>query len=73
MLIEDFISKCKVEVKNVTGSKMPDSEYFKIPAISASKLKLISPEEGGSVEKYLKGFQSTFNESLLLGTSYFRI
>ena len=69
MHINDFISKSVVEVINVEGSKMPDLEYFKIPAISASKLKLISPDEDGSKDKYLAGFQPTYSESMLLGSA----
>lgn len=69
MLINDYISKCKVTVLNVIGEKMSDEEYFSIPAISNSKLKLLDPKEDGSPEKYKRGFQSTYNSSLLLGTA----
>jgi len=68
MLIENFISNSTVQVVDVTGGKMPDSEYFKIPAISNSKLSLLNADQGGDKAKYLAGFQHGFNSSLLLGT-----
>lgn len=69
MLLEEYISSCKVELTNVVGQKMPDSQYFAIPAISNSKLRLLNPGENGSPEKYQQGFQGGFNSSFLLGSA----
>ena len=69
MLIEEYISKCKVEMTNCTGEKMSDKDYFSIPAISNSRLRLLNPKEGGTPEKYQAGFQFGYNPSLLLGSA----
>lgn len=69
MLINEYISKCKVEMTNCTGEKMSDPDYFSIPAISNSKLRLLNPKEGGSPEKYQKGFDYSYNPSLSLGSA----
>lgn len=52
--------------------KMSDEEYFSEKYkdyISNSKLSLINPDEGGSIEKYLSGFQSDYSESFELGSA----
>lgn len=59
----------KVKFLNICGGDIPDSEYFAIPGISNSKLKLIDPLEGGSPETYLKGFPKTYNVSLATGSA----
>lgn len=57
----------KVKFLNICGGDIPDDQYFSIPGISNSKLKLIDPLEGGSPEAYLAGFPKGFNVSLLTG------
>ena len=52
--------------------KMTDAEYFSSKYkdyVSNSKLGLINPEQGGSVEKYNKGFSEGFNASFELGSA----
>jgi hypothetical protein len=52
--------------------KMTDEEYFSEKYkeyISNSKLSLIDPSEGGSIEKYNSGFQGDYNESFDLGSA----
>lgn len=64
------------EIKIVPGSiqllKMTDAEYFSTEYkdyISNSKLGLVNPDEGGSIEKYLSGFTSKYSESFELGSA----
>lgn len=54
--------------------KLSDSHYFSHPAISNSKLSLINPDEGGSPELYLKGFDEkrAYSHALTLGTNVHR-
>ena len=59
----------KVKFLNICGGDIPDDQYFAIPGISNSKLKLIDPLEGGSPEAYLAGFPKEFNVSTLTGSS----
>lgn len=63
------LDKFKIKFLNIDGGDIPDAEYFKIPGISNSKLKLINPDEGGSPELYLQGFSSNYNSSLEVGTT----
>ena len=52
--------------------KMTDEEYFSSENkdyISNSKLGLIDPEEGGSLEKYLSGYSGIYSESFELGSA----
>lgn len=52
--------------------KMDDVTYFSEPYkdyISNSKLGLINEEEGGSEEKFLSGFKSSFSDSFELGSA----
>ena len=52
--------------------KISDEEYFSEnyrQYISNSKLSLINPDEGGSVEKYNAGFQERFSDSFELGSA----
>lgn len=51
---------------------MTDTEYFSPKYrdyISNSKLGLINPDEGGSPEKYISGFQSSYSDSFELGSA----
>lgn len=49
--------------------RMSDEEYFNNykDYISNSGLGLLNPEQGGSLENYLEGFQSKYSESFELG------
>ena len=52
--------------------RISDEEYFSEnyrQYISNSKLSLINPDEGGSVEKYNAGFQEKFSDSFELGSA----
>lgn len=52
--------------------KLTDEEYFSPKYkdyISNSKLGLLDPDEGGSIEKYLEGFKSGYSESFELGSA----
>lgn len=52
--------------------RISDEEYFSEnyrQYISNSKLSLINPDEGGSVEKYKAGFQEKFSDSFELGSA----
>ncbi len=52
--------------------KMTDKEYFgegERDYISNSKLGLINPDEGGSLEKYLAGYSGEYSESFELGSA----
>lgn len=64
-----YLDKCKIKFLNINGKDMPDSEYFALKGYtSVSRLKLLDPRHDGSPEKYLKGFDFGYNESLILGT-----
>lgn len=52
--------------------EMSDERYFSKEfsnCISNSKLSLINPDQGGSVEKYLAGFTPNYSNSLFLGSA----
>lgn len=52
--------------------KMSDEEYFSSKYkdyISNSKLSLLNPNEGGSIEKFLSGFKSEYSDSYELGSA----
>lgn len=66
--MKNYLNKCKFEFLNIAGSDIPDSEYFKLPGTSISKLKNLDEEIGGSPDKYLNGTNFGYNESTLLGT-----
>lgn len=60
----------KIKILDINGGDIPDSEYFALKGYtSISRLKLLDPEHGGDPQKYLEGFSSSYNESLLLGTT----
>lgn len=65
----NYSDQCKIKFLNIKGGDIPDEEYFKMPGISNSKLKLINPNEGGSPELYLQGFPHNYNVSLEIGTT----
>lgn len=51
---------------------MSDECYFSKEfsnCISNSKLSLINPDQGGSVEKYLEGFKPNYSNSMFLGSA----
>ena len=64
-----YSDRCKIKFLNINGADIPDEQYFKIPGISNSKLKLINPLEGGSPELYKQGFKHSYNTSLEMGTA----
>lgn len=51
--------------------KLTDEEYFRdYPEyVSNSKLSLINPQEGGSIEKYKEGFTGSYSDSFELGSA----
>lgn len=56
--------------KSLEFIKLSDEEYFaKKDYLSNSKLGLINPAEGGSVEKFKEGLSSDYSDSLALGTA----
>lgn len=66
----NYINKCKLKFNNIQGGKNIDySKFPKEKRVSNSKLKLINPKEDGSIEKYLKGWDNSYSDSLELGTA----
>lgn len=64
----------KIEIipESIQFIKLTDEEYFSEKYkeyISNSKLSLLNPEEGGSIEKFNSGFQSQYSESFELGSA----
>lgn len=56
--------------KSLEFLKLSDEEYFsKKDYLSNSKLGLINPAEGGSLEKFKQGLSSEYSDSLALGTA----
>lgn len=55
---------------SVRREKISDEIYFRDykDYISNSKLKLINPAQGGSIESWLSGFKDSANTSLILGS-----
>ena len=66
-LLKNIFGLSHIEFTNIKGEDLPDSQYFKIPGTSISKLKLLDPECGGSPEKYQNGFTFGYNASLETG------
>ena len=64
-----YLNEFKIKFTNIRVTDMPDKEYFAIPALSTSKLKLLDPSHGGSIEKYNEGFSSKYNAALELGSA----
>lgn len=58
-------------LESVRREKMSDEVYFRDykDYISNSRLKLINPDQGGSIENWLTGFSDTVSSSLTLGSS----
>lgn len=72
--MEEYIKNCKIEflVETIKRKRLTDEEYFSEQYkhfVSNSSLKLINPQEDGSYEKYLAGFESSYNPSFDLGTA----
>lgn len=65
----NYPEQCKVKILSIRGGDISDEEYFKLPGISNSKLKLLNPREGGSIELYKSGFPHGFNPSLSCGSA----
>lgn len=68
------MEKATIEIipESIQLVRLTDEQYFsKIYGeyISNSKLGLIDPDEGGSLEKYLTGFQNSYSESFELGSA----
>lgn len=66
--MKNYLNQCKFEFLNIKGDDIPDSEYFKLPGTSISRLKYLDEECGGSPDKYLHNKNFGYNESTLLGT-----
>lgn len=70
MNLDDIKLRPLVETLQVLD--ISDEEYFGSgyrDYISNSRLKLINPEQDGSPEKYFKGIQGTYSDSLAFGTA----
>jgi hypothetical protein len=65
------MAKVTIRPDSIQIIKLTDEEYFRDypDYVSNSKLSLIDPSEGGSVEKYNSGFQSSYSESFELGSA----
>lgn len=67
------MEKIEIIPETIKVIKLTDEEYFSVPEyrdyISNSKLGLLNPEEGGSLEKYLTGFSSDYSDSFALGSA----
>lgn len=62
--------------ESIQLSDVPDKEYFsdKYAAYTSnSRLGLINPKQQGSPEKYLKGFDDSFNPSFILGDAIHKL
>lgn len=57
-----------INIKSINIQDIPDEEYFKIDAVSNSKLGLLDPSMDGSVEKYKKGFPKADKSFFNLGS-----
>lgn len=66
------MEEIKIIPESIELIKMSDEEYFSSKYkeyISNSRLGLLNPEEGGSIEKYLTGFKSDYSDSFELGSA----
>ena len=66
------MAEIKVIPESIKLIKLTDEEYFSREYkdyISNSKLGLINPDEGGSLEKYLAGYSGDYSESFELGSA----
>lgn len=66
---ENYFNECKVEFLNIRGGDIPDDEYFKIKAVSNSKLNLIDPYRDGSPQLFRDGLKFKYDPSLALGSA----
>lgn len=66
------MAEIKIIPESIQLIKITDEDYFSKnykEYISNSKLSLINPDEGGSLEKYKKGYSGTYSESFELGSA----
>jgi len=66
------MEKIEIIPESIQLIKLSDEEYFSDKYkdyISNSRLGLLDPDEGGSVEKYNSGFQNKYSESFELGSA----
>lgn len=66
------MAEVRIIPESIQLIKMSDEEYFSEKYrefISNSKLSLFNEDEGGSLEKYLEGFKSSYSESFELGSA----
>lgn len=66
------MEEIKIIPESIQLIKMSDEEYFSSKYkeyISNSRLGLLNPDEGGSIEKYLSGFKSDYSDSFELGSA----
>lgn len=64
------MSEIRIIPESIQLLKMSDAEYFSpkyAHYLSNSKIGLLNPEEGGSLEKFTGGFTSKYNDSFALG------
>lgn len=62
--------------KSIKLADVPDDVYFSDKYknfVSNSKLGLINPKQNGSPEKYIKGFDNSFNSSFVLGDAIHKL
>lgn len=60
----------KIKFLNIAGGDMPDSEYYNLKGYTSfSRLKLLDPKRGGNPQKYVDGFDYSYNESLVMGVA----
>lgn len=66
------MGKIEIIPDSIQLIKLTDQEYFSDKYkeyISNSRLGLLNPDEGGSIEKYNAGFQNKYSESFELGSA----
>lgn len=66
------MAKLEIIPESIILTKMSDETYFSDKYkdyISNSRLGLLDPKRDGSIEKYLKGFDSSYSDSFALGTA----
>lgn len=68
--------KLKVDKESIQRKKISDEEYFSAEYsdyISNSRLKLLDPSKGGSIEKYLAGFPDKKSHSFVVGDTIHKL
>jgi hypothetical protein len=66
------VAQIEIKPESIQLLKMDDAEYFSAKYkdyISNSKLSLINQDEGGSKEKFMTGFTSSYSDSFELGSA----